>query len=286
MIGGVTRRAASASVGRDGAGGTLSTAPLRHVTMSSPSSRGLGAPAPEQRSHRFADDDLAGLGGRLGVHRDGGVGATDDELPIPVADEEQVEHAGVRTDRDLELQLADGRRDLTRPAKVAPHLHGGGRGLTGMIRPGEEYEQCVSAKLEQLPAAVRRDVQHPGEDPAQCLDELLGTDATTGGELLGQRRETGDVGEDHRALDHPPAPLRLVGHPVEHNAGNESIQATLRRCVVDQCHRALLACHSPARISALDVTFAKRSAPSTHLEPHFTWSQRMAGAETVSPISH
>ena len=126
-------------------------------------------------------DDLAGLCGRLGVHRNRGVGTTQNELSVPVADEKQVEGAGVRTDRDLELQLADGGRDLTRPAEVLSHLHRCGRSLAGVIGAGEEHEQCVTAELQQLPTAVHRDVQHPGEHTAQCFDEFLRADTTTGG---------------------------------------------------------------------------------------------------------
>ena len=76
--------------------------------------------------------------------------------------------------------------------------------LLGVVRPAEQEQQRVAAELQQLATPGGGDPQHRAEHPVEGLDNLLGADPTTPGELLGERREARHVGEDERAVNDPP----------------------------------------------------------------------------------
>ncbi len=261
MIGGVTRAAASGSESRrsrcaDRIDRTLAPGDHQLTVVAR-----FRAASPEQPGHRLADDDLARLGSCLGVHRHRRVRTTDDQLPVSVADQEEMERTGVGTDRDLELQLADRRRDLARPSELAAHLDRGRRRLTGVVRSGEQQQQCVAAELQELPAPLCGDPEHPAEDPAQRLDQLLGADPAPRGEFLREGGEARDVGEHHRALDDPPASFRLVGDPVEDDSS-----ARAGRDVRSSCPRCWLARLCPLRRRVGDARSASGANRLAHVE--------------------
>ena len=96
-------------------------------------------------------------------------------------------------------------------AQADPHLHGCVAGLLGVVRPGEEEEQGVTAELEHLSAAGRGETQHRPEDPVQGLDDLLRADPTAARQSLREGGEPRHVGEHEGPVDDAEeCPRRLV----------------------------------------------------------------------------
>ncbi len=146
------------------------------------------------------EDDLAGarvVGGRERAH--GGV-----------ARAEAVEPARARADRH-QLELAAGDPDAHRevalehrgyPLHLALHLHRGGATPGGMPFAGVEREQGVPGELHEV-AVVREDglLEEGREDAVEDLGQLVDAVAPSSGEGLGERSESGQVGDDDRPLE-------------------------------------------------------------------------------------
>ena len=76
-------------------------------------------------------------------------------------------------------------------------------GRSGMIAHGLPDPQPLGRGLG-LHARAQGFLDHGHANVGQRLDDLLGSDATAPRQLLGQRGEPGDVGEDQGSVDHSP----------------------------------------------------------------------------------
>ncbi len=183
------------------------------------------------RSRR--EDDLPGIGRLLRVGRLRGRRPEDDELAGGLADEEQQDAPGVDADRHVQVQSPHRRGDGGGLPKRPLHLDHRVAGALGVTFPAEEQQERVTAELQQVAAAREGAVQHAAEHPVQRLDNLLGTDPSALGELLGEGRETGDVREHQGPVEVAPA---FAGHlvvPGEHDARHvpsEVSHRTSSRC--------------------------------------------------------
>jgi len=82
-----------------------------------------------------------------------------------------------------------------------------------------KVHSSASPRLQQLATADGRLVEHRTEHPVEGLDELLGTDAATSREALGESCEPGDVGEDESGVDRLPLGARCLVVPLEGHSG-------------------------------------------------------------------
>src|SRR3954451_1821749 len=77
-----------------------------------------------------------------------------------------------------------------------------------VLVPGEEREQRVAAELQDITVVPVDLFQQGGENRRDGIDHLLRADFAVPSKLLGQRSESGDVGEQQASLLGPPALLR------------------------------------------------------------------------------
>jgi hypothetical protein len=126
---------------------------------------------------------------------------------------------------DRARESTDRGNDVGCRLKTPAHLDRGRTSLRHVVVSVEQEQQCITAELEELPAAGGSDVKHRPEDTAQRLDEFLGSDPPASREALGQRGETRDVGEDHGALDELPPTVRIIDDPIERDARNMTFEA-------------------------------------------------------------
>ena len=140
------------------------------------------------------------------------------------AHQEEVNVSGVQSDRHGKVERTDRRGNFPRATQGATHLGGGAGRAHGVIVAREEEQQRVATEFQQAAVALAGGVEHAAEDAAQRLDELLPADPAAPGQALGQRRETGDIREAERAVDHLPEALRRVEHPVDRELRNVAAQ--------------------------------------------------------------
>jgi hypothetical protein len=169
----------------------------------------------EQRRGFGAQEDLAGLGGRL--HLDGARRrrACDDQLAVRRADEEEVEPAAV--DADVHAQLDRSRRGFEPPdlAEAAAHAECGARSARCVVGARIEEEERIASELEQATPVAVRDLEELGEGRVHHLRDLLGAGLALRGQLLGHRREAGDVHEGHRPFQEARTGGWIVERPLD-----------------------------------------------------------------------
>ena len=176
-----------------------------------------------------ADDDLAGVGRSLHGDHGARAGAGQQQLSVTLADEEEVELAGVNSDRHAQANLAGRGVDRTHLAERAPHADRGGDAVRGVVLPREEQEQGVSAELDQAAAVCVGRAQQLAEHEADDVGHLLGADAAQPRQPLGHLGEAGDVDEHDRPLERPHPHVRILADPANRQPRQEWPQ--LRRAI-------------------------------------------------------
>src|SRR5206468_649965 len=91
---------------------------------------------------------------------------------------------------------------------------GGVASSRGVLGPGEEQQQRVSAELQKSATVLVRDGKQPSEGRVQDLGDFLGTDLALLGQALGQLGEPRDVDENEGALDRAGRRVRRFSLPV------------------------------------------------------------------------
>ncbi len=167
---------------------------------------------------RVAHGDLACLGRVLHLHGDDGVGAGDDQLAVPAADEEEIEVAAVDPDVHPQLDGADRGVERSQRGERVAHPPGRGAGPSGMGLAGEEEEQRVAAELDEPAAELVGDREEAAEGRAHHVGHLFGAEAALRREPLRHRGEAGHVDERHRPVQRAMALLRGVAQPLERDA--------------------------------------------------------------------
>ena len=172
-----------------------------------------------------ADGNLAGFG--HGLHLDGRArgGAGDDELPVQVADEEEVEGAAVDANRHPQ------RDEPRRGAQLAgrPHL----RCMSSAARQArascsgavEQEQDGVATPLDHAGALGVGDRQQLGEAVVEQVVHLLGADLALLREPLGERGEARDVDEGKRPLDLLVSRVRRLAQPLDRDSRHVRRQA-------------------------------------------------------------
>ena len=131
------------------------------------------------------------------------------QLPVRLADEEEVVRVGVDADVHLQLDRPDRGLRLSELLERRAHPVGGVAGPGGMVLAREEEQQRVAAELEQPAAEGVGDVEQALEGAVHHLGDLLGAELALLGEPLVQRGEARDVDEGERSLE--PAVPRFRG---------------------------------------------------------------------------
>jgi hypothetical protein len=93
-----------------------------------------------------------------------------------------------------------------------------------MTRAREPQEQRVAAELEQAAVFPVGNGEQFGEDGAQDVRDLLGSDLPVACQALRHLREAGDVHEDHRAFDRAKREMGLLGQPADHQSRHIRLQ--------------------------------------------------------------
>ena len=195
---------------------------------------GLGGGREEEAARSLFSEHLCGLGGRCAraeqdlaclrccLHLDRGRCGrpTDDQLAMLRPGEREEEAAGIEAGMHLQCHGPGGRLRAPDRAQRLPHLERCARRAPLVALVVEEDEQCVSAELEQAAAVVVRDPEQGVEGRVHHLGHLLGACLALGRELLGHRREAGDVDEGHRPVDLAPFAIRILGEPLDHEPRN------------------------------------------------------------------
>ena len=176
-----------------------------------------------------ADDDLARVGRSLHGDHGARAGAGQQQLPVALADEEEVELAGVDADRHAQANLAGRGVDRTHLAERAPHADRGGDAVRGVVLTREEQEQGVPAELDQAAAVGVGRAQQLAEHEADDVGHLLGADAAQPRQPLGHLGEAGDVDEHDRPLERPHPHVRILADPANGQSRQERPQ--LRRAI-------------------------------------------------------
>ena len=173
----------------------------------------------QSRGGGFAREDLAGAGGGLHLDNTRDGGASDDELEMRLAREEEVDIAAVDADGHAKPHQAGRRLYAADFAQRTAHVDGGAAATLSVGGPGEEEEKGIAAELEQIPGLVVRGGEKLREALVEYFGHLFGADLTLAGEPLGHGGEAGDVDEDERALDGAPASAGRLALPLRKEAG-------------------------------------------------------------------
>jgi hypothetical protein len=168
-----------------------------------------------------ADEDLAGFGGGLHLHRSACGRPGDEQFPMGVADEEELEAAGVEA--GMHPQLDGSRRRARTPDRPQrpPHLERRPRRTLGVPVALVEEQERVAAELEQAAAERVGPVEERRERRVHHVRHFLGARAPAARELLRHRREARDVDEGESPVDLEPAPLRARPQPLDRQPRNE-----------------------------------------------------------------
>ena len=101
--------------------------------------------------------------------------------------------------RHPELHLADRAHRLARLLDEPLHLRGRSAGSLGVRVAGEENQQSVAAKLEDVASSPIRDPDQAFENAADRQHQLLGARSSLRLKPLGESRESGEIDRDERA---------------------------------------------------------------------------------------
>ena len=159
---------------------------------------------------------------------------------MALADQEEIDGAGVDSRGHLEIHPSDRRLLVGRGAQGRAHLERRAGGLYGVIVAFEEQEQSVPAELEHRASPAVDDVQHPAENAAEHSSELLGPDPASGRQALGETGESRDVDEEKGPHGLDPAFGPATELPIERDAGHIALEA-----VYLGKHVSLLMCRVP-----------------------------------------
>ena len=175
----------------------------------------------EQRGGLGAEQDLAGL--RRGLHLDGPRRCRpgDEQLAMRLADEEELEAAGVEAGVHLQLDGAGRRPRPSDRAQRPAHLERRARRARCVVVALVEQQQRVAAELEQAAALRVGDGEQRREGRVHDLGDLLRAGSAEAGEPLGHRREARDVDERERSVDLAPDRLGIVAEPLERQPWDE-----------------------------------------------------------------
>ena len=184
----------------------------------------------ERRRGLGADRDLAGVGEALHRDRTRRRRPGDDELPVQVADEEEVEDAAVDADRHAKRDRSRVRADASDTTHGALHLESGPAGPPFVLVAVEEQEHGVAAPLDHPGAELVCAREALGETLVEDLVHLLGPDLASAGEPLRQVGEARDVDERERALDPPVDALGRLSDPLDDETRDVRLEPRGRRC--------------------------------------------------------
>ena len=151
-------------------------------------------------------------------------GTGDDELPVRVADEEQVEPSGVDADRDAQHDEAGGGVDAADDAQARPHGDRATCGAVGMPVAGEQEQHGVAPELQQAAAQRVGGGEELLEAGVDRVGNFLGTDLAVPREAFRHLGESGDVAEHHGAVDGLPGRAAIGGQ----GAGTEPVDGQSR----------------------------------------------------------
>ena len=186
-----------------------------------------------QERRRFgADEDFVRFRGML--HRDGDASrrGRGQHLEVRRADREEMEATRVNALRHAQRDLRAGQVDPTDLIERAAHAHGRGARVRHMIVALEPEEERIAAELEQAGAVLVGDLEDRCEAAANGVADLFGALAPLARELLGQRRESRDVGEHRRAFRGPARRVRIGQEVLLQDARevrNDALGVFLRR---------------------------------------------------------
>ena len=107
------------------------------------------------------------------------------------------------------------------------HLRGRAAGSLGVRVAGEENQQSVAAKLEDVASSPIRDPDQAFEDAADRQDQLLGAGSSLRLEPLGESRESGEIDRDERAVELAPGLGRRACCPVAHEPRQIRLQGSV-----------------------------------------------------------
>ena len=138
--------------------------------------RRADVPGRQPRGRCRRDDDLAGVGLGFEQRRLGRCATGDQELAVALTDEEEVEHAGVHSDRHPQNDRARLSADPADTADRALHLGGAAAGPYLVVVAVVEQQHRVAAPLDHAGAVVVRDRQQLGERRVERVAQLLGAD--------------------------------------------------------------------------------------------------------------
>ncbi len=172
---------------------------------------GLAQAARRQRRGRLrTHQDLAGTRLVLHGHHAAPGGAHRQQFDVRRSDGEEVECSRMHALRHPQRHPGAGNVDPADVAQHAAHADRGAAGARRMVGILEPQQQRVAAELEQAGAVVVGDRQDRLEAAADHLGDLLGAFPALPGKPLGQLGEARDVDEGDRAVDRPPALVRMV----------------------------------------------------------------------------
>ena len=179
---------------------------------------GSERPRLESLGCRIAEQDLAGLGGRLHLHGPRRAWAGDDQLAMRLADDEEVEGAAVDPNVHLQRHGACARLRAAELAERLTHPEGRRRRPARVLLPVEEEQERVAAELDQSTAEVVGHIEQTGESRVHHLRHLLRSNPAESRQPLRHLREAGDVDEGHRPVELPPERVGRFEQPFDRDA--------------------------------------------------------------------
>ena len=164
-------------------------------------------------------------------------GARDHELLVTRLDEEEMTGPRVDAGGHPEPHLADRAHRPARALDEPLHLRGRAAGSLGVRVAGEENQQSVAAKLEDVASSAVRDPDQAFENTADRQHQLLGARSTFRLEPLGEGRESGEIDRDQRPVELAPWLGRRACRPVAHEPRQIRLQGSVPLLVHSRAER-------------------------------------------------